>query len=101
MRKLDLKDSLSGRRPFAKNIEDETASIDDLAVPSALEITLLYGADKRVQYHERRIHRYELFAELHDLSLTEQCRRPAPPKLENAFVYDEEIDRPGKPNCLG
>ncbi len=101
MCQLDLKDSLSGRRPFTKNIEDETASIDDLTVPSSLEITLLYGADERVQDDKGHFHRHELFAELLDLSLTEQCRWPASPQLENVFVYDEEIDRPGKPNCLG
>ncbi len=73
MCKLDLKDPLSGRRPLAKNIEDEAASIDDLAVPGALEITLLYGADDRVQDDEGRIRRHELFAQLLDLSLAEQC----------------------------
>ena len=50
---LDLQGAFPRPRALAKDVQNQTGSVDDLAAPSLLQIALLHGAEWRIhhRYH--------------------------------------------------
>src|SRR6185437_16584488 len=101
MRELDLQRALARRRPLAEDVEDEPGAVDHLAVPSALEIALLHGRERRIDDHDGDALPGDRAAGGLDLPLAQQRRGTADPQREDGGMDDDQADRGGEADRLG
>ena len=76
VRQLDLQTAFAGARPGAENLKDQSGSVDDLAMPGALEIALLNRRQRAVDNQQIDIVRRRQIAQFRHLAGTEQGAGP-------------------------
>ena len=100
VRELDLQPPLPGPGPGAENLQDQRRPIDDLGLPRTLEVALLDGRERAIDYHQRDLVRgRELFESL-DHAEAEQGGRTRPLHADAFGMHDHERDRLGEADGL-
>ena len=93
VRKLDLKHAFARSRPCAKNLEDQSGSIDDLRVPRFLKITLLHRRDDVIDDDKADFEIADGLFQLVHLAGAKQRRRTRFGERDDRRLDHVEVDR--------
>jgi hypothetical protein len=99
-RELDLQPALMGARPRAEDLEDQTRAIDDLRLPTPLEVTLLHRAERRIDDDEPDLIFADQLAEGFKGAAAQQAARARTGDARELGADDVQADRLGEPDCF-
>jgi hypothetical protein len=100
MRQLDLQAAFPRLRALSENLEDESGPVDDLDLPSALEIALLDRRQRVIDNDELRVLGLDDAAQLLNFPFAEQGAGLGGRHGYDAALTDVEADCTGKADGL-
>ena len=100
MGKVNLQTAFPGSRAGPKYFQNQTGTIDDLAVPRPFKITLLDRGNRKIDYRDGNF----FFGDDRPVGFhrawTQQSTRPRPLQTDDIGMYDVQINRLGQTNGL-
>src|SRR6185312_12887724 len=89
-RQFDLETSFMRTRPRAEDLQDETCAVDHLAFPCAFQISLLHGADRRIDHYNADLFRLDELAQRFDSTAADESRGAPAADAHEIGVHDIE-----------
>ena len=86
--------------PRAKNFEYQTCSVNDLGLPAAFEVTLLYRAQHTVNDNQTDLVFADQFGEVFQGPVPKEAPRARPRNAGDLSTYDIEVDGSCETDCF-